>query len=121
MLAEAHGSLAWAIMHYDWDCVTAENEFRRALEINPNYATVPHFYAACLAAMGRWQESIAEIKRVLRLDPLSLIANMTAAVILVHARRFEESMEYSRKALEIDPGFPSARWALGIAYEGVRM
>jgi len=120
-LAEAHGSLAWAITNYDWDCIKAEKEFRRALELNPNYMSVPHFYAACLAAMGRWEESIEEIKRVLHLDPLSLVANMTAAVILVYARRFEESLEYSRKALEVDPTFPSAQWALGIAYEGMGM
>jgi len=118
-LAEAHGSLAWAITNYDCDCIKAEQEFRRALELNPNYASVTHFYAACLGAMGRWQESIAEIKRVLHLDPLSLIVNMTAAVILVHARRFEESMQFSRKGLELDPNFPSLRWALGIAYEGL--
>jgi TolB-like protein/Tfp pilus assembly protein PilF len=116
-LAEAHGSLGWAILHYDWDCVGAEREFRTALGLNPTYAGVSHFYAACLAAIGRWDESITEIKRVLKLDPLSPIVNMTAAVILQQARRFDESIEYSRRALELDPDFCSAMWALGIAYE----
>jgi TolB-like protein/Flp pilus assembly protein TadD len=116
-LAEAHGSLGWAIMHYDWDCNAAEKEFRRALELNPNYATVSHFLAPCLLAMGRSDDSIAEIKRVLRLDPLSLIVNMSAAAILFQTRRFDESIEYSRKALELDPNFASARWILGCAYE----
>lgn len=118
-LAEAHGSLAWAIMHYDWDLVTAEKEFRRALEFNSNYMSVQHFYAASLAAMTRWDDAMVEIKRVLRLDPLSLIANMTAAKILVHAHRFEESLNYSRRALEIDPAFPSARWTLAMAFHGL--
>ena len=120
-LAEAHSSLAWAIMHYDWDCITAEKEFQHALELNPNYMSVQHFYAACLAAMGQWEESIAQIKRILHLDPLSLIVNMTAALILAYARRFEDSIEYSRKALELDPNFPSVRWTLGLAYEGMGM
>ncbi len=118
-LAEAHGSLAWAIMHYDWDLVTAEKEFRRALELNSNYMSVQHFYAASLAAMTRWDDAMVEIKRVLRLDPLSLIANMTAAKILAHAHRFEESVSYSRSALEIDPAFPSARWTLAMAFHGL--
>ena len=117
-LAEAHGSLAWAIMHYDWDLITAEKEFRLALEFNSNYMSVQHFYAASLAAMTRWDDAMVEIKRVLRLDPLSLIANMTAAKILVHAHRFEESLSYSRRALEIDPAFPSARWTLAMAFHG---
>ena len=118
-LAEAHGSLAWAIMHFDWDLVTAEKEFRRALEFNLNYMSVQHFYAASLAAMTRWDDAMVEIKRVLRLDPLSLIANMTAAKILVHAHRFEDSLNYSRRALEIDPTFPSARWTLAMAFHGL--
>jgi TolB-like protein/Flp pilus assembly protein TadD len=118
-LAEAHGSLAWAIMHYDWDLVTAEQEFRRALELNSNYMSVQHFYAPCLAAMTRSDEYVmAEMKRVLRLDPLSLIANFTAAYILAHMHRFEESMEYSRKTLEVDPNFPPARLALALAFHG---
>jgi len=120
-LAEAHGSLAWAIMHSDCDSIAAENEFQRAFELNPNYATVTHFFAACLMVMGKWDESIAEIKRVLRLDPLSLLVNMTAALILCFAGRFDESIEYSRKALELDPTFAGARWALGFAYQGKKM
>lgn len=119
-LAEAHGSLAWAIMHYDWDLVTAEQEFRRALELNSNYMSVQHFYAACLAAMTRSDDSVmVEMKRLLRLDPLSLIANFTVAKILAHLHRFEESLEYSRKALEVDPNFPPARLTLGIALHGL--
>src|SRR5437667_4793774 len=70
-LAEAHSSLAWAIMHYDWDCITAEKEFQHALELNPNYMSVQHFDAACLAAMGHWEKSIAQITRTLHLDHLS--------------------------------------------------
>jgi TolB-like protein/Flp pilus assembly protein TadD len=118
-LAEAHGSLAWAVMHYDWDLVMAEKEFRRALDLNSNYMSVQHFYAASLAAMTRWDDAMVEINRVLRLDPLSLITNMTAAKILAHAHRFEESAKYSRKALEIDPTFPPARWTLAMAFHGL--
>jgi TolB-like protein/Flp pilus assembly protein TadD len=118
-LAEAHGSLAWAIMHYDWDLVTAEKEFRRALALNSSYTSVQHFYAICLAAMARWDDAVAEIKRVLRLDPLSLITNVTGAKLLVHAHRFEESARYSCKALEVDPTFPSAHWTLGMAFHGM--
>lgn len=118
-LAEAHGSLGWAIMHYDWNCPAAEAEFRRALELNPNYTSVPHFFAICLGAMSRFDEAIAEINRVARLDPFSLVVNMTAAAILCYARRFEQAIEHGLRGLELDSNFPPGRWALGLAYEQV--
>jgi TolB-like protein/Tfp pilus assembly protein PilF len=118
-LAEARGSLGWAIMHYDWNCPAAEAEFRRALELNPNYTSVPHFFAICLGAMSRFDEAIAEINRVARLDPFSLVVNMTATAIFCYARRFQQAIEHGLKGLELDPNFPPGRWALGLAYEQV--
>jgi len=115
-LAEAHGSLAWAIMHYDFDCVSAEKEFRRALELNPHYTSVPHFYAVCLAAMKRPDESFAEMKRILQLDPFSLVVNMTAIAIFWLVGRPAEGIEFGKKTLELDPRFAPTRWALGFSY-----
>ena len=113
-LAEAHGSLGWAIMHYDWNCPAAEAEFRCALELNPNYTSVPHFFAICLGAMSRFDEAIAEIDRVTCLDPFSLVVNMTATAILCYARRFEQAIEHGLKGLELDSNFPARALGLGI-------
>jgi TolB-like protein len=115
-LAEAHASLAWAIMHYDWDCIAAEKEFRHAVELNPNYTSLPHFHAVCLAVMGCEDESVAEMKRVLSLDPLSLVGNMTATAIFWILRRFDDAVELGRRTLELDPCFAPTHWALGFAY-----
>src|SRR5262249_46043319 len=72
-LAEAHTSLAHIKSVYEWDWRGSEREFKRAIELNPNYATVHHWYALSLSAMGRHDEAIAEIKRALELNPFPLI------------------------------------------------
>lgn len=115
-LAEAHGSLAWAIMHHDRDCVAAEKEFRKALQLNPSYTSIPHFYAVCLAILGRPDESVAEIRRVLTLDPFALVVNMTAVTIFWLVGRLEEGIELGKKTLELDPRFAPTHWALGWCY-----
>src|SRR5262249_27781272 len=72
-LAEAHASLAYVRFWYDWDWAGAESEFRRAIDINPGYATAHQWYAEYLRLMGRQEEAIVESQRALQLDPLSLI------------------------------------------------
>ena len=81
-LAEAHTSLAWVRWSYDLDRSTGEKEFKRALELNPNYATEHHWYAVYLTTMGRHAESLAEIKRAQEVDPLSLMINTDLGAIL---------------------------------------
>jgi DNA-binding winged helix-turn-helix (wHTH) protein/TolB-like protein/Tfp pilus assembly protein PilF len=104
-LAEAHTSLAGIKVVLDWDWAGAENEYLKAIELNPNYPTAHHWYATHLMAMGRFDESLAEIKRAQQLDPLSLGINKDFAVLLLYLRRYDQALEQSRKTLEIDPNF----------------
>ena len=71
-LAEAHAALGHIKVQYEYDWAGAEKEYRRAIELNPNYATAHHFYALYLSEMGRFDEGIAEIKRAQELEPFSL-------------------------------------------------
>ena len=88
-LAEAHTSLASIKAVADWDWQGAENEYRRAIELNPNYPTARHWYAAQLLIQGRLDEALEEIKRAQQLDPLSLGINKDFAVILLYARDYD--------------------------------
>ncbi|HEX5889578.1 MAG TPA: protein kinase [Pyrinomonadaceae bacterium] len=120
-LAEAHASLGQIAAYYDYDFPTAEREYRRALELNPNYATAHQWLAEHLASMKRFDESLAEIRRALELDPLSIIINRIYADILVDARRFDEAIEQFHKTIELDPNFATAHFFLGRAYEAQGM
>jgi len=115
-LAEAHASLAYYSGAVEWDWQGAERGFQRAIELNPNYATAHHWYAYHLAAMGRLEEAIAEIRRARELDPLSLIINTDVGHILYFARQFDEAIAQYRRVLEMDANFAVAHWRLGQAY-----
>jgi TolB-like protein/tetratricopeptide (TPR) repeat protein len=115
--AEARASLGWAIMHYDWDFLVAEKEFRRAFELNPRYATAHQWYGHCLGYMGRFDESFAELKHAIQLEPLSLIINTSYAGLLWLARRWDQAIEQCQKTLELDANFQPAQWILGQAYD----
>ena len=95
---------------------SADREFRRAIALNPGYATAHHWYAWHLSLLGRNDEAIAEMKRARRLDPLSLIINADFAELLLIAHHVEESIQQSRKTLEMDANFPLAHNQLGVAY-----
>ncbi len=88
-LAEAHNALATVKGDYDWDWPGAEREFRRAIELNPGYATTHQWYGELLSELGRHEEAVAEIKRAQELDPLSLIINTVAGTILGRAGQLE--------------------------------
>src|ERR1044072_9145016 len=120
-LAEAHASLGQIAAYYDYDFPVAEREYRRALELNPNYAPAHQWLAESLSTMKRFDEALAEIKRALELDPLSLIINRLYADILIDARRFDEGVEQFHKTIELDPNFPTAHFFLGRAYEAQGM
>jgi len=120
-LAEAHASLGQIAAYYDYDFPTAEREYRRALDLNPNYATAHQWLAEHLASMKRFDEALAEIERALELDPLSIIMNRIYADILVDARRFDEAIEQFKKTIELDPNFATAHFFLGRAYEAQGM
>jgi len=114
-LAEAHTSLAAVAWNY-WDWGGAEKGFKRAIELNPGYATAHHWYAYYLMLVGRHEESIKEIKIAQELDPHSLIINANVGFLLYHARRYDQAIEHYRNRIEMDPGFMVLRYYLGMAY-----
>jgi TolB-like protein/Tfp pilus assembly protein PilF len=120
-LAEAHTSLAYVKMNYDWDWVGAGKEYRRAIELNPGYTKAHSLYAWYLAAQGWFGEAIAEMKRALELDPLSLYDNTNLGWHLRMARRYDEAIEQLRMTLDMDPTFAQGRLDLGQVYEQKKM
>jgi tetratricopeptide (TPR) repeat protein len=113
-LAEAHTTLALALWYYDFDFSQANREFQRAIELNPNYATGHQQYGNnTLSALGRFDEAIAEGKRAVELDPLSLVINADLGMNYYYARRYDEAITQLRKTLEMDPGYYYAHVDLG--------
>ena len=114
-LAEAHTSLAMVHLLYDWDLAGCEREFRRALELDPNYTTAHHWYSHCLLPLGRTEESLAESKRALELEPLQLTVGIHLGWHYFYARQYDQAIEQFRKTLELDPAFANgqryAAWA----------
>src|SRR5438874_10007164 len=122
-LAEARVSLALAIWLYDFDSSQANREFQRAIELNPNYAIAHQQYGnITLSALGRFEDAIAEGKRAVELDPLSLVINTDLGSNYNYARRYDEAIAQLRKTLEMDAGFYIAHVVLGQALDakGVR-
>lgn len=116
-LGEAHASLAMASMNYDWDWSAAEREFRKAIELNPNYANAHHWYADYLSAVGRHDDAIKESKRAVELDPISPIINAWLGWRYFFARQYDVAIEQYLKTLEMDPTFVPAHLVLGQGYE----
>ena len=116
-LAEAHASLGNIFASYDWNWSAAEQEFRRAIELNPRYATAHHWYAEMLSYVKRFDEAFREIHLALELDPLSLGINTDAAWILFCAGQCHAAVEQLRKVLDLEPEFLPARTLLAVTYE----
>ena len=104
-LASAHYALATAHTWYDWDWQSAEREFRRALELDPNDALGRNWHGGYLSLRRRHEEAIAEHERARDLDPLSLIVNANLTRALYWARRYDEAIAQARRTLELDPRF----------------
>ncbi len=104
-LAEAHTSLGLIRFQYDWDWKGAEEEFREAIGINPNYAPAHHFFADYLKALGRFDEALMEIEKAQELDPLSLAINTGVGHVLYLSGQYDKAIGQYRKAVELDPGF----------------
>jgi TolB-like protein/DNA-binding winged helix-turn-helix (wHTH) protein/Flp pilus assembly protein TadD len=114
-LGEAHTSLAFALDLYAWDWAAAEKEYKRAIELNPGYATAHHWYGWHLLVMGRTSEGIFEMRRAESLDPLSLIISADLAEVLCVAHLYDESVQQSKRTLDMDPNFAVAHYQLGQA------
>jgi TolB-like protein/DNA-binding winged helix-turn-helix (wHTH) protein/Tfp pilus assembly protein PilF len=120
-LAEAHASLASIAQNYDWDWQTAEKEYRRAIELDPNYATAHHWYAEYLALEGRFAEAFGEIERARQLDPLSLIIATDNGEIFYLSRQYDRAVEQFRGVLDMEPSFPRAHLFLDFTYAQMGM
>ena len=117
-LAEAHASLAHILMNYDWNWSAAEKEFKRSIELKPDYATAREWYAIhYLTATGRLEEAVQEMKKALELEPASLVMNTFMGATLYYAGRYDEAIDQCRRTIEMDPNFAVAHWHLGLAYE----
>ena len=115
-LGEAHNSLAFVLDGFDWDLDAGGKEFRRAIELNPGYATAHHWYAWHLSLLGRFDDAIAEMRKAESLDPLSLIINADLAELLGLAHSYDDSIRQSLKTIEMDPNFALAHNQLAQAY-----
>ena len=116
-LAEAHTSLAAALVWFDWDWEASEREFKRAIELNPQYAVAHHWYGSVLlSAQGRFDEALASEERALELEPLSLVINSNLGFICYQAGSFDQAEEHLQRTLEMDDNFVYARFHLGLCH-----
>ncbi|HEY5906658.1 MAG TPA: tetratricopeptide repeat protein, partial [Vicinamibacteria bacterium] len=116
-LAEAHASLAHVKANYEWDWAEAERLFRRAIALEPEYATAHQWYAAhYLTPLGRLEEAIAETRRAQQLDPLSAVFGAFVGASLYFARQYDEAIEECLKTVDLHPDFGVGHWYLGRAY-----
>ncbi len=117
-LAEAHASLALIHHEYDWDWKSAENEFRRAITLNPGSAGAHQWYGQALIYRGRLAEGVRELTRAEELDPLYLVTRCDQAQALWIGGHYDQSIAQSRKVIEIEPHLWLPHWILGLAYAG---
>jgi tetratricopeptide (TPR) repeat protein len=115
-LGDAHATLGFLKLWFDWDWVGSERESKRAIDLNPNSPDGHRAYASLLSDLGRHQESLAEAKRAREADPLSLIDNTLEGAFLYYASRNDEAMASLQKTLELGPNFWIAHLFLGRAY-----
>jgi len=115
-LAEAHAALGNTIIYYDYDFAGAEREHKRAIELNPNYATARHWYSELLMGLGRHEEALAEIRRALEIEPLSLILNRQYGASLLFARQYDAAIAQMKKTVELDANFAVGHSTLSVAY-----
>lgn len=115
-LPEPYVTLASIAADY-WDWAEADKQFKRAMELNPNYATAHQWYGEYLIHTGRLDEALQEFKRALELDPTSLIINSLVGQALYFSRRYDEAIDQCRKTLELDRDFVVAHWNLGMNYQ----
>jgi DNA-binding winged helix-turn-helix (wHTH) protein/TolB-like protein/tetratricopeptide (TPR) repeat protein len=116
-LAEAHVSLATIKFKWDLDLPGAESEYKRAIELNPNYVYGHNLYATYLVFCGRFDEAAAEIKRARELDPVDRVSYRVEGFSFYFKGRFDQAIDIYKEALEMDPRYLPAQREIGLAYE----
>jgi TolB-like protein/DNA-binding winged helix-turn-helix (wHTH) protein/tetratricopeptide (TPR) repeat protein len=115
-LAEPHATLGLIHLSFDWDWEAAGQEFRRAIELDPNYATAHHWFAIYLYGQGQREESLREMRLAERVDPLSLPINTDLGVVLYQLHRYDESLRQLKQTIELDPNYSDAFHALALTH-----
>ena len=115
-LAEAHTSLGFVKLWYEWDWTGAANDFKRAIQLNPNYAEAHHNYADCLVTFRQFDEAIDEAKQALELDPITPQINKDYAACLYFAHKYDQAIEECLKALDKYPDFAQSYQILALSY-----
>lgn len=116
-LPEAHTALAHTLLYYDWDWAGAEREFKRALELNPSYATARQWYAEYLWVRGRPEEALAQVQLALERDPSSqLVTHFALGRHYYLSREYGQAITRFREWIEMDPGFFLGHFDVGLAY-----
>jgi tetratricopeptide (TPR) repeat protein len=115
-LAEAHCSLGYIHTIFDWEWEKAKKEFQRAFELNPNYGPARYWYSVWLWFMGFFEEAVAQVRRGLETDPLSVYMHVQLGLVLLAAQRYGEASDQLHQALELDPNFMPAQSMLGVVY-----
>lgn len=120
-LADAHNSIAYVKLTYDWDWSGAEAEFKRSIALNPGYGHGHHWYAHLLLSSGHADEALAESNRALELDPVSPIINLHLGWHYLYTKQYDRAIEQLTKTLELDRDYALAHWYMGLAYEQKKM
>jgi len=120
-LAQAHATLGIAFMNYDRNWSSAESEYKKAIALDPGYATAHHWYGLLLMALGRFDESLAQLRRATELDPFSIAIQGNLSRMFLFARQFDRAVEACRKAVAIDPNLGVAHIYAANVYEAAKM
>lgn len=120
-LGEAYAVLAFNNCFHKWDWATAEKQYRRAIELSPNYATAHHWFAEFLAMEGNYDESFAEYKRAVELDPLSLAIKSDLGFNYFYARQPDRAIEYLQNLKKINPNYPRTYFYLAAVFQEKEM
>jgi len=116
-LAQAHASLGYVTLSYEWDWAGAVAHFTRATAINPAYATAHYWYGHCLFATGQMEEAARQMQRAQELDPLSVPCNLGVGWAFYYQRKYDEAIAQYKRTLEIAPDLPMVLYELGLAYQ----
>jgi len=115
-LAEAHNSLAYILLDYEWKFEAARQEFERAIQLNPGYANAYHWYARYFVYQGNLDKAISKLKQALELDPLSPNVSYYLAGIYLYSGQLDKAMAVAKSALNIHPDFFGLHHVLGEIY-----